>query len=57
MIGAALTTRLEGDGHLFGLSYLPVLFLGVVTVPGSSLLINPLRRDRMVQRATDRDTD
>ena len=57
VIGAALTTRMEGGGHLFGLPYLSVLFLGVATVLGISLLANALRRGRMVQRAADRASD
>jgi ubiquinone biosynthesis protein len=57
VIGAALTTRIQGGGRLFGLPYLSVLFLAVATVLGISLLVSALRRDRVVQRAADRNPD
>lgn len=57
VVGAALTARMEHGGGIFGLPYLSVLFLGVAAVLGGSLLVNSLRRDRVVERAADRETD
>jgi hypothetical protein len=57
VIGAALTARMQGGGRLFGLPYLSVLFLAVATVLGLSLLLSALRRDRVVERAADREPD
>jgi len=50
VVGAALTARIQLGGHLFGLPYLSVLFLGVAALLGISLLLSALRRDRMVER-------
>lgn len=57
VVGAALTARIDGGGRVFGLPYLSVLFLGIAALLGLSLLVNALRRDRVVERAADRETD
>ncbi len=57
VVGAALTVRSGGGGQWFGLPYLSVVFLGVAALLGISLLLSALRRDRVVQRAADRETD
>lgn len=57
VVGAALTARIDGGGRMFGLPYLSVLFLGVAAVLGLSLLVNALRRDRVIERAADRESD
>ncbi|MEO6925260.1 MAG: AarF/UbiB family protein [Rhodanobacter sp.] len=57
VVAAALTARIDGGGRVFGLPYLSVLFLGIAALLGLSLLVNALRRDRVVERAADRETD
>ena len=54
VIGASLTSRMQGRSIVFGLPLLPAIFIVIAGVLGLSLVLSALRRDRKVERAADR---